>query len=134
MQTKETIIIQSFVFYLLFTCFCISFNTFSSSMNLLYERSKRYSHPDCLHSYGFVNFNSLFLPLLICCCSFVSVCALIIRHYQTVALKAATIQMLPKPDGKLHNALAKKNLCFHVRFVDILDDPVISVDCSLHPN
>jgi hypothetical protein len=133
METKETIIIQSFVLYTLFICFCVSVHLLFL-MNSFCEWSKLYSHPDCLHSYGFVHFNSLPLPLLICCSSFVSVCALIIRHYRTVALKAATIQMLPKPDGKFHNAPAKKNLCFHVRFADILDDPVISVDCSLDPN
>jgi len=37
MQTKETIIIQSFMLYVLFTRLCVSFNAFFSTMNLLYE-------------------------------------------------------------------------------------------------
>jgi hypothetical protein len=59
---------------------------------------------DCQHSYGFVRFNAFLSPLLICHCSIVSACSLIIRHYRTAALKAATKQMLPNPEGKFYNA------------------------------
>jgi hypothetical protein len=64
----------------------------------------------------------------------VSLDALIIRHYRTGTLQAVSTQMLPEPEGKFYNAQKKKNLHCHVRFADVVDEPVISEGCSLKPN